>query len=326
LICPSCGAALPESARFCLNCGRPTGSGNSGPAPSPPPAPAAARAVSASPEAVRCPSCGAPLNPLFGEMVISCDYCGTSVALGGAGWKEISKHTLLKPTVTTPETAERIVRDFLDTGLMHRHAFEESKVVEQKLSLVPFWILPTSASTSYAYTDVAVGVGTTVGSIAAAELLGNALGGGRGGFVPMPMFMGSPMNSSREATISGVYEFPVVAVKAMAEYQPKNYEFALQERTFFDRTQIPEGTPVLNGDLGEDAAEHAARAYVMQLQAEQAHHRHRMVSRLNTQVEVGEGELVHVPIWYLLLDRKGQKSMLLIDAHAGRMIPTVVGS
>jgi hypothetical protein len=323
--CPNCGTGLPDDARFCFRCGRPinVGGAATGSPPSAAPAPAAPPAPGA--EAVRCPSCGAPLRPVFGEMVITCEYCGTSSALGGAGWKEIAKHTMLRPSVTGPDAALKIVHDFLDTGLLHRRAFEDSRVTEQRLSFVPFWILPVSASTNYTYTDVAVGVGSTVGTIAAAELLGGALGGRRGGFVPMPFVMGAPVNPRRQDTVTGAYEFPIVAVKSMSEYQPKNYTFALGERTFFDRKEIPEGTPILNGDLGEDAAQHAARAYEMQLQAEEAHRRHRMVSGLQTEVEVGEGELLHVPVWYLLLERNAQKSMLLIDAHAGRILPTLVG-
>ncbi|MFI5419295.1 MAG: hypothetical protein ACHQ2Y_10470, partial [Candidatus Lutacidiplasmatales archaeon] len=260
----------------------------------------------------------------FGEMVITCDYCGGSVTLGGSGWKEISKHTILAPKLTTAEQALSIVRGVLDQGLMHRNTFEESKVVEQRLSFVPFWILPVSASTSYVYTDVAVSVGSTVGTIAAAELLGAALGGRRGGgYIPIPIPMGSPVNASRQDTVTGSYEYPVVAVKSMSAYQPKNYEFALSERTFFDRKVVPQGAPVLNGDLGPDAAEHSARSFVMQLQSEEAHRRHHMVSQLQTNVEVAEGELLHVPVWYIALERKGVRSMILIDAHAGRFISTV---
>jgi hypothetical protein len=258
-------------------------------------------------------------------MIITCDYCGGSVALGGAGWKEISKHTMLVPKVATAEQALAIVRAAMDVGMMHRHDFEDSQIVEQKLSFVPFWVMPVSASTNYVYTDVAIGVGGTVGTIVGAELLGSVLGGNRGGgFVPVPIMTGSPVNSSRQDTITGMYEYPVVAVKGMTEYQPKNFDFAIRERTFFDKKQIPEKTPVLNGDLAEDAAQHAARAYVTQLQGEAAHHKHRMVSKLQTQVDVSEGELMHVPIWYIVLQRKNQKSIILIDSHSGRLMQTVI--
>ena len=208
---------------------------------------------------------------------------------------------MLSPKITSAGLALAVVHAYLDQGFLHRKAFEESKVVEQKLSFVPFWVVPVAATTNYTYTDVAVGVGSTVGSIAAAELLGSVLGGGRqGGFVPIPVMIGSPVERDPGRTRSPARtDFPVVAVKGMTAYQPKDYQFALSERTFFDKKQIPEGAPVLNGDLGEDAAQHAARAYVMQLQTEAAHKRHHMVSGLTSNIQVSEAELVHVPILVL---------------------------
>jgi len=256
-------------------------------------------------------------------MVINCEYCGASVTLAGTGWKQVSKHTMLLPKITTPEAALAVVQPYLDTGFMHRKAFEESKIAEQKLSFVPFWVVPVSATTNYVYTDVAVAAGGTAASVGAAVLLGSALGGRRGGFMPIPIVLGSPVNSSRSDTIVGMYEFPVVAVTGMSAYQPKNYEFGLSERTLFNKQLVPPGAPLLNGDLGEDAAQHAARSFVTQLQADEAHKRHRMVSQLSCQCEVSDAELLHVPIWYFMLDRKGEKSMILVDAHGGRVIQTV---
>jgi hypothetical protein len=316
--CPNCGTALPDGAKFCFSCGGALG------APAPPPPAAPAPLAPAGAQEIKCPACGAPVHPVFGEMVITCDYCGSCVTLGGGGWKEINKHTMLLPKVGSPEAALRIVHDFLDVGLLHRKAFEESKVAEQRLSFVPFWVMPVSASTSYVYQDVALAVGSTVGTMVAAEVLGSALSGNRGGgFIAVPFMTGPVVNSNRQETLTGVFEFPVVAVKGMTAYQPKNYEFGLRERTFFDKKQVPQGAPILNGDLGEDAAHHAAQSYVTQLQSEQAHKKHHMVSQLRSQVEVSEGELLHVPIWYFRFDRKGQQTALLIDAHAGRVMQTI---
>jgi hypothetical protein len=329
--CTQCGAALPENARFCYSCGAAAYSPGAPGAPPPPPpppgaassSPAAATIAPAGAQALKCPACGAPVHPMFGDMVVSCEYCGASVTLGGAGWKAVNKHTILSAKVVDRESALKAVHDFLDTGFLHRKAFEESKVVEEKLSFVPFWIVPVSASTTYQYQDLAVGVGGTIGSIAAAEVLGSALGGGRrGGFVAVPI-MGSPVNATRSETIAGTFEYPVVAVKGMSDYQPKNYSFQLTERTFFDRKAVPDGAPILNGDLGEDAAQHAAQSYVAQLQAEAAHKKHHMVSGLQTSVQVSEAELLHVPVFYFMLERKGAKQVVLIDSHAGKVMQTV---
>jgi len=326
IYCVKCGTSLPDDAKFCAKCGSPVGV-----AAASTPAPAAAPAAAASPtlapagaQELKCPSCGAPIHPVFGEMVITCDYCGGSVTLGGQGWKEINKHTMLSLKVADRAAAIKVIHDWMDQGFMHRHDFEESKVTEEHLSYVPFWVLPTSASTTYQYQAVATSVGATVGTMAAGALIGSALGGRRGGgFTMVPIFAGPVVNPNRSETVSGQYEYPIVAVKAMSSYQPKDYQFSLGDRGLFDRKSIPQGTPILNGDLGEDAAQHAAKAYVQQLQSEIVHKKHGMVSNLKTDVEVTEGELLHVPIWYFQFDHKGQRPVFLVDGHAGRLIQTI---
>jgi DNA-directed RNA polymerase subunit RPC12/RpoP len=319
--CMKCGAQVPDDAQFCMKCGTPVRSAG---APGAASAPAASAPIAAAGvQELKCPACGAPIKPTFGEMVITCDYCGGSVTLGGQGWKEISKHTMLSLTVADRDAALKIVRGYLDQGFLHRHFLEESKVAEEHLSYVPFWVMPASASTTYQYQAVATGVGATVGTIAAGALLGSALGGRRGGFAVVPIMGGPVVNPTRSETISGQYEYPVVAVKAMSVYQPKDYQFSLTDRTFFDKKSIPTTAPILNGDLGEDAAKFAAEAFVKQLQSEAAHQKHHMVSNINCQVQVSEGELLHTPIWYFRFEHKNENVAVLIDGHAGRVIRTM---
>ncbi len=338
--CTQCGAALPPNAKFCYACGAgvfapggappPPGAG----VPPPPPPPGATSTRSGAPtiapagvESLKCPNCGAPIKPSFGDAVVTCDYCGSSVSLGGQGWRQINKHTLLLAKVTNRDEALVPVHRFLDAGFFHRKEFEESKIVEERLAFVPFWVVPVTATTNYQYQDVAVSVGSTVATVAAAELLGSALGGGgnRGGFLPIPIVTGPTVNPTRADSFSKTYEFPVIAVKGMSSYQPKNYSFSLDDRLVFDKKSIPGGAVVLNGDLTEDLAGNSARSLVTQLQAEEAHKRHHMVSNLSTSAEVSDAELLHVPIYSFQLDHKGARRTILVDAHAGLVMPTIQG-
>ncbi len=326
IYCTKCGNQLPDDAKFCNRCGTsvgPAGTAGATAAPTTAASPAGPTVAAVGAQEMKCPSCGAPIKPVFGEMVITCDYCGGSVSLGGAGWKEIQKHTMLTLKVTDQAAALKVVRTAVDEGFFHRHDFEESKIDEAKLSYVPFWVVPASAATTYQYQAAAASIGGTVGTIAAAELLGGALGGRRGGFTVIPIMAGPVVNPTRSETISGQYEFPVIAVKSLGSYQPKDYAFQLGERALFDKKTVPNGTPILNGDLGEDWARGAAKSHVEQLQSEAAHKKHSMVSKLETKVDLSDGELLHVPIWYFQLERKGEKSIVLIDGNAGRVIRTV---
>ena len=329
IYCTKCGAQLPDDARFCAKCGAAVASsGSAAPGAAtvssssvPPSAPTIAPA---GVQELKGPTCGAPIKPTFGDTVVTCEYCGGSVSLGGAGWSAIQKHTMLPLKVADQATALAAVRAYVDVGFMHRHFFEESNVAQARLSLVPFWVVPASASTTYSYQDVAASVAGTVGTIAAAELLGSALGGRRGRGIPViPIMTGPVVNPTRSETVSGQYEFPVVAVKALGAYQPRDYQFQLAERKVFDRKSVPSGTEVLNGDLSEDAARVAAKGFVEQMQSDLVRKKHSTASNLASRVEISEGELLHVPIWAFTLEHKGERSTVVVDANAGRVMRTV---
>lgn len=330
IYCTKCGTQLPDDSRFCVKCGATIpGAGGAAPAGAPSSTtsvpPAAPTIAPAGAQELKCPSCGAPIKPTFGDAVVTCEYCGGSVSLGGAGWSAIQKHTMLLLKVADQAAALATVKAHVDTGLFHRHLFEESTVAESRLSYVPFWVVPASASTTYTYQDAVASVGSTVGTIAAAELLGGALGGGRGrGVSVIPIMAGPVVNPTRSETISGQYEFPVVAVKSMSGYQPRDYQFQLSERQLFDRKSVPSGTEILNGDMTEEAARVAAKGLVEQMQSDLVHKKHSMVSNIASRVEISEGELLHVPIWYFALEHKGKRSTVVVDANAGRVIHTVV--
>ncbi len=78
IYCTKCGTQLPDDARFCAKCGAAIG-GVPGGAPAAAAAPTAAGAtpsVTIAPAGVqelKCPSCGAPIKPEFGDTVITCD-------------------------------------------------------------------------------------------------------------------------------------------------------------------------------------------------------------------------------------------------------------
>lgn len=319
--CNSCGAQNPDGARFCFKCGKAVEGAPSSSATPPPPSGSGA----APPKNLVCRSCGAPLQPMSGETIVTCEYCGSSVALSGDGWKAIQTHTMLMPKVFDQKEALDVCRHWMDQGLLHHHDFEESRLVDGKLSMVPYWIVPASAVTHYTYEDVAVETAKIGGTIAAAALVGGMLsGGGRGGgFVVAPMFIGGGGSSRRAAEISGQYEYPVVAVQGLQTYQPKDYQFDLLSRIPFEKRRIPSGYPILNGDISEDSAKYMGRNFIVAVQGDKAHHAHRMVQSLQTEVTVQDGELMHAPIWYFTFEKKGQQSILLVDGNKMQILNSV---
>ncbi len=334
LFCPKCGAQLPDDAGFCLKCGFKVSiiSGQQQPQASPQQVIAPTGATS-----LKCPSCGAPISPKFGEMLITCEYCGSSVSLGNDGWKSINKHTMLPVKIASKDDVMKEIHGLMDKGFLHRHLQESSALEEVSLALVPYWLIPVSARTSLVAVDMAAEAGQIATTAALAGIMGGAIGGGRrggfgGGGLVTGMVLGTMMSGGggfgggqgnrRAYQMDNDYNFPIVGLKALTEYQPKDYQFNLADRVIFGETKV-KGMKVLNGDVGEEIAKTQAKTLVDQLQSEKAHAAHHMVQQLSTESDVGEAELLHAPVWFARYDHKNGKIVLVIDANSGGVINSI---
>jgi hypothetical protein len=372
MICQTCGAQLPDDAMYCSKCGSQTSTGSgsgqqtgdqqrgayasqrSGSAPNAA-TPSQMTEQVLAPSGVtslKCPSCGAPIAPKFGEMVITCEYCGTAVSLGDQGWKGIQKQTMLALKISSVDQVNAIIKPLMDKGLLHRHLQEDSTQEEMSLSYVPYWIVSVSARTTVVGENVAAQVGQTAATAALMGVILGGMGGGFGGgggmgggrrrafdyaetitaqllktgllssrFAAYGMGMGMGRGGMRKTEqMDANYNFPVVALKALMQYQPRDYQFDLEGRMLFDIGKIPKEIKVLNGDISEEVARSQAKTLVDQLQSEKAHAKYHMVQSINTQSDVGDVELLHVPIWFAKYDHKGNKMVLVMDANSGRVI------
>ncbi len=366
--CSNCGAQLPDDAQFCYKCGTPAGQGSArqqaagnggagqsgGGAASQKSAPVIAPTGATS---LKCPNCGAPISPKFGEMVITCEYCGTGVTLGADGWTNIQKQTMLDLKVSTVDQVNAIITPLMDKGLLHRHLHEDSTQEEMSLSYIPYWIVSVSARTTVVATNQAAQLGQTATTAALMGVILGGMGGGFGGggrgggfggrravdnlpgigiigalggafalsnFMAFGMGMGGYGGGMRKSEqMDANYNFPVVALKALLEYQPKDYAFNLEGRQLFDVAKIPKGAKVLNGDISEDAAKSQAKTLVDQLQSEKAHAKYHMIQQIHTDSDIGDVELLHAPVWFARYDHKGKKIVLVIDANSGGIINSI---
>jgi len=344
LLCPKCGAQLPDDATFCYKCGTKV---TQGPAQVQPPKESQNVLAPSGAASLKCPSCGAPIAPKFGEMVITCEYCGSGVTLGDQGWTGIQKQTMLPIKLGDTNQVNDMITSLMDKGFLHRHLHEDSTQEEMNLSYVPYWIVSVSARTTVVMENVAAQVGQTATTAALMGVILGGMGGGfgggggggrrrvfAGGGMPQPlrglfltrwfMFYGMGMGygggMKKTEQMDENYNFPVVALKALTEYQPRGYQFDLGGRTLFDISKIPKGVKILNGDIGEDVARSQAKTLVDQVQSEKAHAKYHMIQQLTTESDVGEVELLHAPIWFARYDHKGKKIVLVLDANSGQVI------
>jgi len=360
--CTNCGAQLPDDAAFCYKCGAKTvksgqaqqGGGYGGQSGGGPSQQKTEQIIAPSGvTSMKCPNCGAPIAPKFGEMVITCEYCGSGVSLGTQGWTNIQKQTMLPLKIADQDELNGIIHPMMDKGLLHRHLQEDSQQEEMSLSYVPYWIVSVSARTQVIATNETQQIAQTATTAALMGVIlggmGGGFGGGRGGgfggrrrafwnyggmrtdslissvlplgsIMAFGMGMGYGGGPTKTDQMDENYNFPVIALKALTAYQPREYQFDLESRALFDITKLPKNIKILNGDIGEDVAKAQAKTLVDQLQSQKAHAKYHMIQRINTEMDVGDVELLHAPIWFAKYDHKGKKIILVIDANSGRII------
>jgi hypothetical protein len=237
----------------------------------------------------------------------------------------------------------------MDQGFLHRHLQESSTLEEENLTYIPYWIVSVSARTSIITVDAASQIGQTATTAALFGIIAGGMGGGFGGggrgggfgrrianirtgsvfrgFMPGHIMMfgmgmgGGGMRRTQE--MDSNYSYPIIALKALTEYQPKEYQFALGERAIFDVSKIPKGIKVLNGDISEDVARAQAKTLVDQLQSQKAHEKYHMIQQIHTDMDVSDGELMYVPVWFVRYDHKGNKIAVVIDGNSGLVINSI---
>jgi hypothetical protein len=290
-------------------------------------------------------------------MVITCEYCGTAVTLGSQGWTNIQKQTMLLLKVATIDQVNAIITPMMDKGLLHRHLHEDSTQEEMSLTYVPYWIVSVSARTSITATNETQQVAQTATTAALMGVIFGGMGGGFGGGggrrgggmggrrafegrfgtggpfsgilglkririmgYGMGMGYGGGGGMRKTEQMDANYNFPVIALKALTDYQPRDYQFNLEGRELFDISKLPKGVKILNGDVSEEVAKSQAKTLVDQLQSQKAHAKYHMIQSINTESDVGDVELLHVPVWFAKYDHKGNKIVLVIDANSGYVI------
>jgi len=62
---------------------------------------------------------------------------------------------------------------------------------------------------------------------------------------------------------------------------------------------------------------------VDELQSQKAHAKYHMIQQIQSQVDVSDTELLHVPIWFVRYDHKGNKIVLVVDGNSGNTINSI---
>ena len=306
MYCRKCGAQIPDDSEFCPKCG----AAQQGAAGTPPTQGGDSTSTKDQAEILKemkCPNCGAPLNPASGEAMVVCGYCGTSVSLGSLGWTKVQKHFILDVKVQMKDQAELVAKAFLDNSIFHRHLFEKSELKKMELNYLPYWIMDAGYSAEYRYKREQVNPGGFV-----------AVGmGGRGGF-------GGPTVNVQTIVESGSdvneVNYPIIASEDLNQYQPPDYVFNLSNKRPIGQDDLNGPIKLMNGTIGEEKARLDGNIRIQQWEIRRLQKSVHGFMSANVKVDIADTYLVHIPVWSLQFQHKKDSIFLLIDAHNSRVM------
>ncbi len=313
MFCNQCGGRIADGSVFCNLCGARQGVvvQPAGAAPGAPQqtvavgapmqaAPVAAQSMAPPPmpQSLKCTSCGASLEPPSGTAIVVCAYCGAATAMAASTGapQMIQKHYMLSNKLNN-ESATNTGGQWLNKGLFRRKVAERSELGQVVLKFVPYWIVPTSIVADFSGTK---NVSKSV------------------------MRNGQWTTIQEQVPVHDRIQFsqniPVVAVRGYNQYQPKEgFQFQLQGKANFDK-KATGGVEVQNGDVSEAEAKGTAGSFAHTLAEQQARKRVDNLQSFNANPTSYDGELVHIPVWFMQYTHKGKQMFILIDGSTGQVI------
>jgi len=314
MFCNQCGGRIADGSVFCNLCGArqgvvvpapvPQGAPVPGMPPQPAPvaqyapAPLQPAAPAPMPQSLKCNSCGASLQPPSGTAVVVCEYCGaaTQMAASTGQAQVIQQHYMLTNTLNN-ESATNAGGQWLNKGLFRHKVAERSELGQIVLKYVPYWIVPTTMVADFSGTkNVSESVNRN----------------------------GQWTTVTKQVPVHDRVQIqqniPVVAVRGYTQYQPKEgFQFQLQGKQNFDK-RATGGVEIQNGDVSEAEAFRSAGTFAQDLAQQAARKRVDNLQSFNGTPQTFDGELVHIPVWFMQYTLKGKQMFILIDGSTGQVI------
>ena len=232
---------------------------------------------------IRCSHCGAPVEFKPGEIIATCKYCGfTTVIETGQAFN--FEHSLLLNNYGAAQT-ENLVRDWMRSGFLKPGDLaKKSKITEENLVYLPFWVASVEATTKY-----------------------------KGIFerISPPIV--------KEGEIQKEYNWLVLAREA-AGFPTREYDVPLAGKIPYDFRKIEGFAKVLNSEMDKDEALEIAK---QQIEAHHRFLLQQDIDKIietSTTVNLKQMVYLHAPIWFIKYEYKGNIYQLIIDGSTGNAL------
>jgi LSD1 subclass zinc finger protein len=277
---------------------------------------------------VSCDNCGAPLEYMEGEAVITCIYCGTTTMLAGYdNIVRIDSHFLLSPEVDR-DGAISAAMNWLGKGFFRAGDLtQRARLQEAKGLVLPYWIVNCRGTTYWSGMNQK---SRTIGS----------------GDKKKTEQYWEPASGN----FSEEYTWPVYARENREEYwgienlepgkqcvfpdwgkfllrvggskrAPNRDLLAGKEAFSIDKIKeanLTEG--MVNGQIIQERAERQGRDRIIELHAQKASSKATKITDCDTTVDVTGVDLVYLPMWEIIYMYGEKTYHALVDAHTGEVV------
>gem|GEM_PF-808189 len=283
----------------------------------PQPRPAPAREIITS-----CTRCSAPISPNQEDLIITCRYCGYTVSV--ATQSEIKNHSMLENHLLTQQAVEA-AQKYMDKGIFRSGVSKSAQITNAKLRFIPFWVFPANTTTQL---SGATGQGISGEIHQAQEALSDKRSSKLSKFGKLVLAGASAYAESQQKdrkprnvvlNFSNYYVWPMLARKTMIS-EINFYDVPAAKKIPFDAGRIPSDAEFLNTEFNEEEAKGRVKPEVDANERLIASGKVDTLQSCSTSVTIGEGELVHAPIWFVQYSLGGDNYVILVDGCEGKVL------
>ncbi len=269
-----------------------------------------------------CTRCSAPISPSQEDLIVTCRYCGFTTSL--TTQEEIKIHSMLENRLFTQQAAEA-AQKYMDKGILRAGVSRDAQITNVKLRYVPFWVFPTNATTSY---SGVTGTGIMGELHQAQEAItdkrasrfskfGKLVKAGVGAYMETQQKERKPMTVSQ--SFSSYYVWPTLARKTMIS-EINYYDVPAARKMPFDVGKISADAEFLNTEFNQEEAKAKIKSEVEAKERLIASGKVDTLQTCSTNVTVGDGELVHAPVWFVHYTLKGDNYVIVVDGCEGKVL------
>jgi len=276
----------------------------------------------AQPPPTNCSNCGAPFNVTQEDLIITCRYCGFTMTV--ATREEIKRHSMLENRLFAQQVVEA-AQKYMDKGIFRVGVSKDASITNVKLRYVPFWVCSANANTFF---RGVTGSGIMGEIHQAQEAVTDKRASGLKKFGKLVLagakaYAETQQKDRRPQSVSysfsNNYIWPTLARRTMIS-EINYYDVPAARKIPFDVGKISPDAEFLNIELSEEEAKAKLKSEVEAKERLIASGKVDTLETCNTNVALGEAELVHAPVWFVHYTLKGENYVIAVDGCEGKVL------